>query len=100
MVKSSWDDADWIWNYELLLYLEAILNIVGSYVAPPLPESMLVWVGGHHILCAADIPTLIWEKGKGEIGIVPALLTMIVVLHVHGYVALFCENNLRVSEVK
>ena len=33
MVKSSWDDADWIWNYEILLFLEAIINIVGSYDA-------------------------------------------------------------------
>ena len=30
MVKSSWDDAYWIWNYDLLLYLKAIINIVGS----------------------------------------------------------------------
>ena len=36
MVKSSWDDPAWMWNYELLLYLEAIINIVGSY-HPPLP---------------------------------------------------------------
>ena len=37
MVKCSWDDADWIWNYELLLYLKATINIVGSYDAtlPP-----------------------------------------------------------------
>ena len=53
MVKSSWDDADWIWNYELLLYLKAIINIVGSYDAPP-RETMLVWIGGRCVLCAAD----------------------------------------------
>ena len=76
MVKSSWDDAYWIWNYDLLLYLEAIINIVGSYDAPPPPESMLVWLGGRYVLCAADIPTLI--RRRGEIGIVPTLLTMIV----------------------
>ena len=35
---------------------------------PPPPESMLVWVGGRYVLCAADIPTLI--RGRGEIGIV------------------------------
>ena len=66
MVKSSWDDADWIWNYVPLLYLKAIINIV------------LVWFGGRYVLCAADIPKLI--RGRGEIGIVPTLSTMIVVL--------------------
>ena len=55
MVKSSWDNVDWIWNYELLLYLKAIINIVGSYAAP----SPRINVGGRNILCAADIPTLI-----------------------------------------
>ena len=73
MVKSSWDDADWIWNYELQLYLKAIINIEGP------PESMLVWVGGRYVLCAADIPTLI--RGRGENGIVPTLSTMIVALN-------------------
>ena len=29
MVKSSWDDAYWIWNYNPLLYLKAIINIGG-----------------------------------------------------------------------
>ena len=66
--------------------LQAIINIVGNYDAPPPftplppspppPESMLVWVSGRYVLCAADIPTLI--RGRGEIGIVPTILTMIV----------------------
>ena len=65
MGKSIWDDADSIWNYELLFYLKAIINIVGSYDAPlPSPESILVWVGGPYVLCAADIPTLIRGEGK------------------------------------
>ena len=34
MVKSSWDDAYWIWNYDLLLYLKAIINIVGTMMTP------------------------------------------------------------------
>ena len=29
MVKSSWDDAYWIWNYDPLLYPKAIVNIGG-----------------------------------------------------------------------
>ena len=74
----------WIWNYDLLLYLKAIINTVGSYDAPPPPESMLVWVGGRYVLCAADIPTLI--QGRGEIGIVPTLLTMIVEWYLLGVI--------------
>ena len=46
-----------------------------GYDAPP-HESTLVWVDGRYVLCAADIPTLI--RGRGEIGIVPTLSTMIV----------------------
>ena len=38
MGNSSWGDAGWIWNYELLLHLEAIINIVGSYDAPLPPN--------------------------------------------------------------
>ena len=61
MVKRSWGDADWIRIQQLLLYLKAIiLN--------------QCWCE----LCAADIPTLI--RGKGKIGIVPTLLSMIVAL--------------------
>ena len=45
-------------------YTSGYHDNVGSYDAPP-PESMLVWVGGRYVLCAADIPTLI--RGRGEI---------------------------------
>ena len=69
MVKSSWDDADWIWNYSLLLYLKAIIAVVGSYDASPPPppplDPMLVWVGGRYVLCAVDIPTLVQGRGGG-----------------------------------
>ena len=52
-------------------------HYIGGYLGrPPPPESMFVWVGGCYILCAADIPTFI--QGRGEIGIVPTLLTIIV----------------------
>ena len=37
---------------------------------------MLVWAGFRHVLCAADIPTLI--RGRGEISIIPTFFTMIV----------------------
>ena len=35
MVESSWDDADWIWHYELTAI---VINIVGSYDSPPPPN--------------------------------------------------------------
>ena len=66
MVKSSWDDADSIRIYYILLFHKSlhlhyskIINVRGSYCASPPPESMLAWVGACFVLCAADIPTLI-----------------------------------------
>ena len=94
MVKSCWDDGDWIWIHELLFYLKVTLWGYNSYDAPP-PESTLVWVSAHHVLCAADISTLI--QGRGETGIIPTLLAMIVVWEMILSVVVCFVNVLRVG---
>ena len=42
MVKSSWDDSDWIMNSHLLFYLKLTLTVSRLAMMPPPPESMFL----------------------------------------------------------
>ena len=77
MVNSSWDNADWIWNYELLLYLKATINIVGSHDDAPLPLNQC-WCELVVVTYCVQLIFQHWFWGGG-IDIVPTLFTMIVV---------------------